>query len=289
MDDLGKSLPGAEGIVEAGQSRKGQHNVNCLNCGTKLTDDFCPHCSQKDLPRRQTLVELWENFISSFFSFEGKFFRTTKYLVLKPGFLAVEYTTTAFLDTLKKDSVKPEPKRKKRFNYSLSLTEYKSLSQYDSTQAALPESKRDGWFVRKMTRRSIELNEKYGENPAPFGNDFWKASLGNFSKVLFFLLPVFALLLKLFYARRDYFYSEHLVYYNFFYFAGSLVILLGLVPQLAWLSTLLMYVIYFYPLVAMKRMYGQGWGKTIAKFFVFSMAFMIWFFRDSWSMSLSRS
>ena len=57
-----------------------------------------------------------------------------------------------------------------------------------------------------------------------------------FHKSLFFLLPFFALLLKLLYVRRNYYYSEHLVlsicYYNFFYLAASLVMLINLIPGL---------------------------------------------------------
>ena len=93
MDELGKSIPAAEGMVDAEQSGSSKRNNEfCLNCGTKLVDAFCQHCGQKDLPQRQTLGELWSNFISSFWSYEGKFLLTTRYLLTRPGFLAVEYT-----------------------------------------------------------------------------------------------------------------------------------------------------------------------------------------------------
>ena len=93
MDELGKSIPAAEGMVDAERSGSSKRNNEfCLNCGTKLVDAFCQHCGQKDLPQRQTLGELWSNFISSFWSYEGKFLLTTRYLLTRPGFLAVEYT-----------------------------------------------------------------------------------------------------------------------------------------------------------------------------------------------------
>jgi Protein of unknown function (DUF3667) len=92
MDELGKSFPMAEGMVDAEQSgQPKRHNEFCLNCGTKLLDTFCQHCGQKDIPKRQTLGELLTNFISSFWSYEGKFFKTLKFLIIKPGFLATEY------------------------------------------------------------------------------------------------------------------------------------------------------------------------------------------------------
>ena len=92
MDELSSAIPGSEGFVEVEQNAdRKQPNEFCLNCGTKLADTFCHHCGQKDIPKRQTLGELWTNFISSFWSYEGKFFLTTRYLITKPGFLALEY------------------------------------------------------------------------------------------------------------------------------------------------------------------------------------------------------
>jgi Protein of unknown function (DUF3667) len=356
MDDLGKSFPAAEGLVDAEQgSGKKQANEYCLNCGTKLQDVFCYHCGQKDIPKRQTLGELWTNFISSFWSYEGKFFQTTKYIVTRPGFLAVEYsqgkresyyhparmyvfisfvffllafslpdpdgedTTPGLskadsleiakiktdpeefiqgggLDSLMKDveldssdraeidsaksHLKKKPKWKKRKNgFSFSGDPYKSKESYDSAQLTKPEAERDGWFERKINLKVIEINKQYNNDSGKFGEDFKQAFLDNFSKVLFWLLPFFALVLKLLYVRRDYYFSEHLVfsiyYYNFFYLAGSLKMLVEQVPWLSWLGTVMSFWIFFYLLFAMKRMYGQGWGKTILKFFLFFTTFSI--------------
>ena len=352
MDELGKSFPMAEGMVDAEEGSKPKpHNEACLNCGTKLMDTFCHHCGQKDIPRRQTLGELFTNFISSFWSYEGKFFLTTKYLITRPGFLAVEYNAgrresyyhparmyvfisfvfflflfslpdsdgdkdgtvemtkkdlkelneelkDAGLDSIAQDSsmrnfkAKASPdssdgyifkgkdynRTKKNSGFSFSGPAYKSIKEYDSSQLALPEEKRDGWFVQKLNRRTAELNARYKDKAKDFYGDFKQAFLDNFSKVLFYLLPIFALLLKLFYVRRDYFYSEHLVfsiyYYNFFYLAASLQLIVNLLPMLDWVSTLIGFWIFFYLLFAMKRMYGQSWGKTILKFSLFSFSFM---------------
>jgi hypothetical protein len=352
MDELGKSIPAAEGMVDAEQGGKRKHpNENCLNCGTKLDDAFCSHCGQKDIPKRQTLGELFENFISSFWSYEGKFFRTTKLLITRPGFLAVEYNTgrresyyhparmyvfisfVFFLlfvslpddnkgngvttrntvkvdkDDLKEikedlkdanipkldsilgdstikflpqdiaDSLKKAQKKKKKggWNWGLKDAEYNSVKAYDSVQQLKPESERDGWLARRGRIRGIELNQRYKGDMQEFGKDFGAAFRDNFSKVLFYLLPFFALLLKLLYVRRDYFYSEHLVYsiyyYNFFYLAGSLQMLLNQVPGVSEWTFLVGFWIYLYMLFGMKRMYKQSWRKTIFKFVLFSIAF----------------
>lgn len=332
MDDLGKSFPAAEGMVDAeSNTRKPHPNEFCLNCGTKLQDIFCHHCGQKDIPRRQTLGELFSNFISSFWSYEGKFFQTTKYIFMRPGFLAVEYnegrresyfhparmyvfvsflfflllvtlpesdnsaveaglseqdkkdlvqfdSTFQFLDTLKYDTIDKKKNRKVNWNFK-DGGEYKTMRQYDSAQQALPEDKRDGWFTRIMQKRAIELKNKYGDDADSLGEDFLSTFTDNFSKVLFYLMPFMALVLKLLYIRRDYYYSEHLVqtiyYYNFFYLAGCLIMIFNLIPWLGFVSVIIGFWIYFYLLFAMKRAYGQGWGKTILKFAAFSFLFFI--------------
>ena len=359
MDELGKSFPAAEGMVDAEQSGNlKRHNENCLNCGTKLTDIFCHHCGQKDIPRRQTLGELFSNFISSFWSYEGKFFLTTKYLITKPGFLAVEYnagrresyyhparmyvfisfvfflfyfslpekdeinaTTVskskmdlteedlkelkddakeAKLDSIFRsiagkdstlniispglaDSIKTKAKKKNKWNginWGLSKAEYKSIQAYDSAQQLKPEKDRDGWIKNRLMSRVIVLNQKYKDDGSRFAKDFGTAFKDNFSKVLFYLLPIFALLLKLLYVRRDFFYSEHLVfsiyYYNFFYLAGCVQMLVSLIPGMDWLGSLIGVWIFFYLMFAMKRMYQQSWRKTILKFFLFVFTFF-WF------------
>jgi hypothetical protein len=336
MDEFGKSFPVAEGFVDAETNTNRPHpNEFCLNCGTKLQDVYCHHCGQKDIPKRQTLSELFQNFVSSFWSYEGKFLQTTKYIFLKPGFLAVEYnqgkretyfhparmyvfvsflffllfvtlpdsdneaadagldkedkeelakigldSTFKFNDSLfRAKNPLDSLKKKKGTNWSLSGSEYKTVEKYDSAQKALPEEKRDGWFTRRMQIRAIELNKKYKNDTNQLGKDFLAIFSDNFSKVLFYLMPFMALVLKLLYVRRDYYYSEHLVltiyYYNFFYLAGCLMMLFNLVPPIDFMSTIIGMWIYFYLLFAMKRMYGQGWGKTILKFAIFSFLFSI--------------
>jgi hypothetical protein len=192
-------------------------------------------------------------------------------------------TTIRLLERKLYDSIQNLNKKKKKNNgFSIVGDKYESLVAYDSTQNVLPADKRDGWFMRRLNIRAVELNKRYENRSDEFGKEFGKAFLDNFSKVLFFLLPVFALLLKLFYIRKDYFYSEHLVfsiyYYNFFYLAGSVQLLCGYlehIPVFGWIRTIIGFWIFLYLLVAMKRMYNQSWKKTTLKFFIFSLLFMI--------------
>lgn len=323
------------------------HKRFCPNCNTVLTDIFCSHCGQKDMPKRQTLGELTFNFISSFSGYESKFLKTCRYLILKPGFLATEYNAGrreryfhparmyAFMsfvffllffslpdvetnsstvniqttkedledmredleeagldsifntvpDSLLLDSLKNSQywgrfgDSQKNGGVNLSTSEYTSVASYDSAQLAKPEKDRDGWFKRRLNVRNIQLNQKYKNKGEEFARDFARSFMDNFSQVLFYLLPFFALLLKLLYIRRDFYYSEHLVlsiyYYNFFYLAASIMMLINLVPGIGFISTVIGFWIYIYFLFAMKQMYQQGWKKTIFKFVIFSFIFAL--------------
>jgi hypothetical protein len=199
--------------------------------------------------------------------FQTKLQEDSSYVIAKPLF-----------DSLQKLSTKPLKKQGTGFN--LTDTDFKTIEQYDSAQNVLPAEKRDGWIKKRFMIRNIELQDRYKDKD--FDVEFGKAFLENFSKLLFFLLPVFALLLKLLYVRRGYFYSEHLVFsiysYNFFYLAGSLIIALGFFEQYAvsnWVSNGIFIWMLAYLLVAMKRTYQQSWRKTILKYFVFGFLFLI--------------
>ena len=103
-------------------------------------------------------------------------------------------------------------------------------------------------------------------------------------RVLFALLPLFAMLLALFHwrRRRDFFLVDHLVFsLNFHSFGFALLLLAAGAAQflpggtVAWGVVLLLGL---YLLLALRRVYGQGWAMTGVKFaaigFVYSMFFI---------------
>lgn len=334
MEELGRSLPLSEGMVDAEQGGKADLDRKdrvCLNCGTALSDKFCPHCGQKDIPKRQTLGELVMNFIGSFTSFESKFFQTVWTLVSKPGFLVKEYNSgrreryyhparayvfisfiffllylsipeddsdiirtgnTVEVDGKRKniqdldlddknipDSIKDQIKNSEDKILTLGSTSYKSKAAYDSTQSTLAEDKRDNFIERMAHYREIEINEKYKGRKEDFNKEFTATFLENSPKAFFFLLPIFALLLKLLYIRRDFFYTEHLVFtiyfYNFFFLAGIVSLLVELIPGMDWFSGITFLGIQVYLWIAMRKVYQQGKGKTTLKFILLNGIFTI--------------
>ena len=89
------------------------------------------------------------------------------------------------------------------------------------------------------------------------------------SILLFLLMPLAALLLKLAYWRRGRFYLNHLIFtvhvHCFFFLLLLLVqLLLWLRPDWDGIGWLLL-VLYGYFVLALRRVYGQGWLKTLVK------------------------
>jgi hypothetical protein len=278
----------------------------CLNCETQLNDQYCPRCGQKDIPRRQTIGDLLINFISSFWSYESKVFLTGKYLLFRPGQLPLEYNEGKreryyhparmyvfisfvyflLIVTLPEDSdtnnnINVTPGTDSvawKKGYTI-IGDYESVAEYDSLQRTLPADERDAAIKRSINRRFATISERYKGKGEEFNRDFGELFFSNTPRVFFLLLPVFALILRLLYLRRDYFYSEHLIfsvyYYNFFFLAGSIYMLVDLIPVVGAIAPFFGLWIGLYMLFAMKRMYKQPWGKTIAKYGAFVLLFSI--------------
>ncbi len=72
---------------------KKHHRIenNCLNCGTTLVGKFCQNCGQENLEVKESFGHMMNHAISDYFHFDHQFFGTLKPLLLKPGFLTIEY------------------------------------------------------------------------------------------------------------------------------------------------------------------------------------------------------
>lgn len=99
------------------------------------------------------------------------------------------------------------------------------------------------------------------------------------SWAFFIMLPLFALVLKLFYIRRKQLYIRHLIFsvhlHSFLFFILSIVATLMLVFH-SGVDTIILLLLWTFPLyfvVALKRFYGQSWFKVIFKFLFISFIY----------------
>jgi hypothetical protein len=163
------------------------------------------------------------------------------------------------------------------------LSRFKTVEQYDSSEKALPDSLRDGWFTKVMKRRLIAVEEEYHRDKKGYKEHFAENFFHSFPKILFFSLPFFALILNMLYFRhKQYYYVDHGIFTIHLYCANFILILMMVllskltdVVHWRWLqvvTSLLIFGIWIYMLIylykAMRGFYKQGRAKTFLKYFI---------------------
>lgn len=153
---------------------------------------------------------------------------------------------------------------------------------YDSVQQQLPRSERDGWIMRRLIKKQIEIDKAFRQNPDEAAKNFINSLLHRLPYMLFVSLPLFALLLRLVYIRRkSFFYADHGVFtIHLYIFSFILLMLFFLVEKLQVITGLkdldfLMFALFllllFYLYKAMRIFYGQGRLKTFIKFLLIAL------------------
>lgn len=199
---------------------------------------------------------------------------------IKLGIMNLEIDTSAVNDSkeLTDSSEVAELSNKKSINIDFSGTDvgklYKLFKQESnlSSKDALVKLKIEESFLNLWI--SAQLKKVANFNPEDFQR-FYQSKL---PIILFFLLPVLALVLRLIYFRRDVYYSEHLVFAFHTQAVFFIVLLLMYVAEyynLEAIMRLLLYLFIAYVIIALKQFYQQAWGKTIAKFFIINLAFLV--------------
>lgn len=138
------------------------------------------------------------------------------------------------------------------------------------------------WFG---DRRFQEVSARARANPEGFA----QAAYRNIPRAFFLFLPLFALMLELFYRRQGY-YVEHLVFA--LYFQAFLFLALALYFLVGWLpgmlrtpirAALVLWPIAYFP-IAVRRVYGGSWMNTVLKvvplgllYAVVFLIFGLWF------------
>ncbi|MEO8862343.1 MAG: hypothetical protein ABI358_13010, partial [Ginsengibacter sp.] len=145
---------------------------------------------------------------------------------------------------------------------------------------------KDNWFIRMLTRKNIEIDQKYHNNADAAVNRFTETFLHTIPQLLFLLLPLFALILKFLYTRhKQFYYTDHAIFTIHFYifvFIGFLFIFglqyLSSITGATWLEyvkNIFTLLLLFYLYKAMRNFYQQKRLKTIIKFFLLLFSFSV--------------
>ncbi len=280
----------------------------CLNCGAAIYGRYCHICGQENIETKESFWHLVKHFIEDITHFDGKFFNSLKYLLFKPGFLTTEYLrgkrssylhpirmyifTSVFFfliyfsfyqkneignnqnaqDTKIGSQGTDTAVIKKR-----QMAKYSSLKGYDSIQANLPETNRDGFIIRKLSRQIFIITEKYNNDLKLSMLKIFENALHHFPKLLFLFLPFFAALLKIIYLRnKNLFYINHAIYTLHLFCGTFIIILLNLwigyifngfhTKEPGWISFLTGFAGFYYWYKSQRNYYAQSRRKTIIKY-----------------------
>ncbi|WP_295117380.1 DUF3667 domain-containing protein [uncultured Chitinophaga sp.] len=144
-----------------------------------------------------------------------------------------------------------------------------AVRRYDSLQATKPLSKRDGTAGRFFARSTLYMNGKYGSNAPRVMLDKLQH---NIPKLMFILLPLFALFMSWMYRGKKWFFADHAIFtihlHTFLFLLGILAFLFDHLFHTNWFSFFAWIISILYFVLALKKVYGQSTGKTILKAFL---------------------
>ncbi|HEV2734187.1 MAG TPA: DUF3667 domain-containing protein [Longimicrobiaceae bacterium] len=251
----------------------------CANCGDTTPGKYCPECGQARRTRLVSLREMAVDFLDDQLSFNSRLPTTVVCLLLRPGFLTQEYLRGRIARYI----------RPLRLYLGASVVFFLLLSVNGGGLVRLGSEEgdavkvdasfanaTDGSWVDSITVRTASptldhlLEQKRAHFRRMSPGEAFREVMAEFREhvptTMFFLLPVFALLLKLLYRRPGRLYVEHFVFalhLHAFAFAAFTVVLLA--RQTAVSGVMVAWVL-LYTFLSMKRVYGQSFLRTGLKY-----------------------
>lgn len=145
---------------------------------------------------------------------------------------------------------------------------YKRLYAYDSLQNSLPEDKRESSLKSWFYHRCKENVDRYGGEGTVMRTAARTQHI--VPKMMFFLLPLFAWLLKLFYNRKKYLYVDHAIFSlhfhsAFFLFLLIIDIILKILPPSFHDLNNIEIIAFIYLVIALRKTYQDSLLKSIFK------------------------
>ncbi|HEX8272590.1 MAG TPA: DUF3667 domain-containing protein [Longimicrobiaceae bacterium] len=275
----------------------------CANCGDATPGRFCPGCGQERRTRLISLREMAVDFLDDQLALNSRLPSTVFSLLLRPGFLTQEYlrgriaryirplrlylaSSVVFFLLLSFDAgglLGLADGEGMRVNLAADSVELVSALGSDTAAARAVAPLADGSWVDSIDVRTANptLDHLLEQKRAHFRRmtppEAFREVMGEFREhvptMMFFLLPVFALLLKAMYRRR--LYVEHFVFalhLHAFAFAAFTVMLLARVPQV---FVVVACWILLYTFLAMRRVYGQPLLRTGVKYVALGWGYLL--------------
>ncbi len=222
---------------------------HCKNCQTRLDGPYCPTCGQRNTDLERPIWSLVRDIVKETFELDGRVALTVKTLFRHPGMLTDEFLAG------------------RRRTYSSPLRLYLVISISFFILVA--------WFAQS----GILLEP--GQDPGFDAAVQARFLSDDLPRLMFVLLPMFALLLKIVYVRRLYF--DHLIF-SLHLHSAAYVILTMILPLeelanqhifLMILQVVLFVYLLAYFIIAMRRVYQAGWLAIALKSAVVLFGYII--------------
>lgn len=240
--------------------------IRCPNCQKKQKGSYkyCPKCGQRNTTHRVSFKILLIDFFREELHLNNKAFRTLKLLFTDPGAL-----TLAYIKGEKKSMLTPT----KLFIWSGFLL----IAMLLPTTHVLDIKSGGGPIRFNVGPYNSESSQTSGNstlfkdsiqqiNAAP--KQFLEKLLRRFPFVLLTILPLFALVLKLLYRKRNMYFVEHMVFLLHFHSVAFIMLsillaIMLLFPGFIMANKFILGGIFIYALLAFKKVYRHGWSGTL--------------------------
>ncbi len=221
----------------------------CRNCHTPFDGTFCPNCGQKDIDLERPIRQLIGELIKETLEIDGRAYRTIRALLFQPGVLTSEYLAG------------------RRRSYTPPLRLYLVISVSFFILVA--------WLASQgVLLDPGQTREADAASQAQFMSD-------ELPRLMFVLLPAFAILIKIVFPRRLYF--DHIIFSVHLHSAAYVLLALMLpLEQIAgehWLALITQLVLLAcflgYFVISLRCVYGASWLVSAVKSLAILFAYMV--------------
>jgi hypothetical protein len=292
-------------------------STSCPNCNevfAEINHNFCPYCGQENhthkLPFKHFVMETLE----SLTHFDTKLLNTLNDLILKPGIAIKNYnsnkraryvppirmyvfTTFVFLLIVSFLFSHAIEENNETFRKNIMVVKTNGINLFTKTEIdSVSFIKLRG--VKNLTNSEIDTILKSSQIKTDWLNtriinsfiklqtgdlkisDLYKKFVKYASYSFFVFMPFFALILKLFYFRKEYYYSEFLVFSIFYHIIifGLMGVLL-LIERLfnidfVYLWTTFFILIFVHLGISLKTVFDGSWYKNLIKTSILSFVYV---------------
>jgi hypothetical protein len=277
--------------------------ARCPNCRAEIMGPYCPECGQQQKNLNKYFWTLTGEIFDEIFRPDSRASRTLFSVMFKPGHLTTEYFegrraryvpplrlylvisflfffTAPFLNDIQTGEGNQVITAT---NDQGEQTDWRKELGAEQAKISLPalSEEENQQLTDALQRQLDKMAAQIEEDPSVLVSEF--ADL--FSAVMFFLLPIFAMFLKIFYIGSGIYYAEHLllaVHNHCFLFLSLLLSALlelgettAAAVVTAPMETALGIWIPIYIYLSMIKTYGQGHFVTIIKFSLLAMCYFM--------------